>query len=639
MENGCKNSQPLALSLVSVWPLFTGRHSPLNLNSLPGARMADGLLTHPMHEQLAAFDAGRLEDADSHAIEEHLAECSECCQYLKQLPGDDGYVALLRAAVASGDSPVLHSPTLGMAGEETTDPRDRDHAADGVQVGAAGDRRRRFGNHELLSEIARGGMGVVYQARRIGLNRIVALKMILAGQLASAEEVQRFIAEANAAAHLDHPGIVPIYEVGEQNGQHFFTMALVHGSNLAERLRQGPMPPREVATLLREIAVAVQHAHDKGVIHRDLKPANILLEIVEPSSSGKEVGASLERGSPAYRPRITDFGLAKLVQSDAHLTGSGQVVGTPSYMPPEQASGHTRDIRETADVYSLGAILYACLTGRPPHQAATALETVMQVLDAEPAPPRLLNPQVPRDLEAICLKCLHKEPARRYSSAQQVADELQRFLDGEPIQASSIQLLDYMLHALRKDRHEENFRNWGFGLMTFGLVIALAHGAMFLLESAGQGPLIAYCLPRVLMLAVLLVLLRRFRQHLMLPTNSAERLVWGVWVGYLICVGVLGVTLSAAGVDSRLLFAFSAILSGLGFFIMGVHVWGGAYVIGWAFLLAAPLLSITPKSASLAYGLLWGVSLQAFGGHYCRLSRSAVSTQRLHQGRAVDDHV
>ena len=597
--------------------------------------MADGLLTHPTHEQLAAFDAGRLTDADSHGIEEHLADCSECCQMLKQLPGDDGYVALLREAVASGDATVLISPTLGTASEETHDPFERDRATES----GAGDRLRRFGNYELLSEIARGGMGVVYQARQIGLNRLVALKMILAGQLASAEEVQRFYAEANAAAHLDHPGIVPIFEVGEQDGQHFFTMALVHGSNLAERLRQGPMPPREVATLMRGIAVAVQHAHDKGVIHRDLKPANVLLEIVEPSFSGKEVGANFDRDASAYRPRITDFGLAKLVQSDAHLTGSGQVVGTPSYMPPEQAAGHTRDIRETADVYSLGAILYACLTGRPPHQAATALETVMQVLDAAPAPPRLLNPQVPRDLEAICLKCLHKEPARRYATAQQMADELQRFLDGEPTQASSVHLLDHMLHALRKDRHEENFRDWGLGLMAFGFVIAVAHGAMFLLESAGHDPLMAYWLPRGLMLVVLLVLLRRFRQHSMLPTNSAERLVWGVWVGYLICVGAVGVTLSAGGVDPRLLYAFSAILSGLGFFIMGVHVWGGAYVIGWAFLLAAPLLSITPKSASLSYGVLWGVSLLAFGGHYWRLSHSAVSAQRLPHGRAVDDHV
>ena len=601
--------------------------------------MADGLMTHPTHEQLAAFDAGRLADSDSAAVEEHLAECANCCQFLKQLPSEDGYVALLRAAVSNGEATVLFSPTLGLAGGETNGSRERDRATEEVLVETPNDWLRRFGNYELLSEIARGGMGVVYKARQIGLNRIVALKMILAGQLASTEEVQRFHAEANAAAQLDHPGIVPIYEVGEQNGQHFFTMALVNGSNLAERLRHGPMPPREVATLLRSVALAVQHAHDKGVIHRDLKPANILLEIAEPSLFGKVVGASLERGSPAYRPRITDFGLAKLMQSDAHLTGSGQVVGTPSYMPPEQAAGHTREIRETADVYSLGAILYACLTGRPPHQAASALETVMQVLDAEPAPPRLLNPQVPRDLEAICLKCLRKDPKRRYSTAQQVADELQRFLEGEPTQASSVHLFDHMLHALRKDRHEENFRDWGWGLMAFGLVIAAAHAAVFLLESAGHGPLTAYWLPRGLMVAVLLVLLRRFRQHSMLPTNSAERLVWGVWVGYLICVAVVGVTLSVSGLDSRLQYALSAILGGLGFFIMGVHVWGGAYVIGWSFLLAAPLLSLTLKSASLTYGVLWGVSLLAFGGHYWRLSRSSVSTQRLHHGQAVADHV
>jgi|GEM_PF-945879 len=594
--------------------------------------MTNELLTHPTPERLAAFDAGRLEDADSDTIERHLAECAECCQALKQLPSNDGYVALLRAAANRDEAKVLVWPTLGNASAQTFGRDPLDPASDST----LSDQPRRFGNYELLSEIARGGMGVVYKARQIGLNRIVALKMILAGQFASAEEVRRFHAEANAAANLDHPGIVPIYEVDEQDGQHFFTMALVNGSNLAERLRQGPMPPREVAWLVRSIALAVQHAHDKGVIHRDLKPANVLLEGL--GNNNETSASSLTPNPQPLTPRITDFGLAKLAQSDAHLTGTGQVVGTPSYMPPEQAAGRTREIRETADVYSIGAILYACLTGRPPHQAATAMETVMQVLDAEPAPPRLLNPQVPRALEAICLKCLHKEPARRYGTAQQLADELQRYLDGEPTQATSVNLLDYMLHALRKDRHEENFQNWGRGLMTFGAVIAAAHAAMFALESAGQPPLIAYWLPRGLMLVAMLLLLRYFRPHSMLPTNSAERLVWGVWVGYLICVGVVGVTLSACGLDPQLQYAFSATLSALGFFIMGVHVWGGAYIIGVAFLLAAPLLGRTLKFAPLEYGILWGISCLTFGGHYCRLARSAVSNSSCRVGRVIETH-
>jgi serine/threonine-protein kinase len=204
-----------------------------------------------------------------------------------------------------------------------------------------------------------------------------------------------------------------------------------------------------------------------------------------------------------------------------------------------------------------------------------------------------------------------------------VADELQRFLEGEPTQATSVNLLDYLLHALRKDRHEENFRDWGLGLMAFGLVIFLGHAAMFGLEATGHEPLIAFWLPRGLMLSLLVILLWRFRRHAMLPTNSAERLVWGVWVGYLICVGAIGITLFASGLDPKLRYAFSAIVSGLGFVIMGVHVWGGAYVIGGAFLLAAPLLGSTLKFASLEYGLLWGVSLLMFGGHYWRLAHSA----------------
>ncbi|HEY2839860.1 MAG TPA: protein kinase, partial [Pirellulales bacterium] len=278
---------------------------------------------------------------------------------------------------------------------------------------------RPFGDYELLEEIARGGMGVVYRARQRALDRIVAVKMILAGQLASATEVERFRAEAQAAAHLHHPNIVPIIEVGERQGQHFFSMGFVDGKSLAGRLAAGPLPPREAAELLRATAEAVQYAHDCGVIHRDLKPANILLDSAE-------------------RPHVTDFGLAKRINQDEGLTVTGQIIGTPSFMPPEQAAGKLDAIGPLADVYSLGAVLYATLTGRPPFQAASPIDTLKQVLEREPVAPRSLNPTTPRDLETIALKCLQKEPAKRYPSARTLAEDLQRWLRGEPISARPV---------------------------------------------------------------------------------------------------------------------------------------------------------------------------------------------------------
>jgi WD40 repeat protein len=278
---------------------------------------------------------------------------------------------------------------------------------------------RYFGDYELLQEIARGGMGIVFKARQVTLNRVVAVKMILAGHLANAEEVQRFHAEAAAAAKLDHPGIVPIFEIGQHEGHHYFSMGFVEGTSLARKVAAGPLSPREAAELVEKVAEAVDYAHRKGIIHRDLKPANVLLD-----SSGQ--------------PRVTDFGLAKQLQHDSGLTGTGQVLGTPSYMPPEQAAGKLERVGPQADVYALGAILYCLVTGRPPFQAATPMDTLLQVLEQEPVSVRKLNPQVPLDVETIALKCLEKEPARRYVSPQAIAADLRRFVNGEPILARPI---------------------------------------------------------------------------------------------------------------------------------------------------------------------------------------------------------
>jgi WD40 repeat protein/tRNA A-37 threonylcarbamoyl transferase component Bud32 len=290
----------------------------------------------------------------------------------------------------------------------------------------------RFGDYELIQQIARGGMGVVYKARQRKLGRVVALKMILAGRLATAEEVQRFYLEAQAAAQLEHPGIVPIFEVGEHAGQPFFSMSFVEGGSLANRVREGPLPPREAAGLVERIAGAVAYAHAHGIIHRDLKPGNILLD---------------KDGTP----KVSDFGLAKKVAGDSHLTLAGQVVGTPAYMAPEQAAGKTDEVGPAADIYALGAILYCLLTGRPPFDSVDTLETLRQVKEQEPVPPRRRNFAVGRDLDTICLKCLQKDPRKRYASASGLAEDLGRFLAGKPILARPVGQLGRLWRWCRRN--------------------------------------------------------------------------------------------------------------------------------------------------------------------------------------------
>jgi WD40 repeat protein len=273
--------------------------------------------------------------------------------------------------------------------------------------------------YEVQQVLGRGGMGIVYRAVQVALKRPVALKMILAGDHAAPDMLARFQSEAEAVARLQHPNVVQIHEVGTHNGLPYFCMELVDGGSLADKVRGTPQPPREAAALLEVLARAVHHAHQKGIVHRDLKPANVLL-----CADGT--------------PKIADFGLAKQQEGHAEQTASGAVVGTPSYMAPEQAAGRRRAVGPAADVWALGAILYAQLTGRPPFVGATALDTLRQVLHQEPVPPRLLQPGVPRDLETICLKCLRKEPAQRYESALALAEDVRAFLDGRPIRARPV---------------------------------------------------------------------------------------------------------------------------------------------------------------------------------------------------------
>jgi serine/threonine protein kinase/tetratricopeptide (TPR) repeat protein len=297
---------------------------------------------------------------------------------------------------------------------------------------------RRLADYQLLEELGRGGMGVVFKAHQTSLNRLVAVKMILAGQFATPAAVQRFRREAEAVAALDHPNIVPVYEVGEYEGRHFFAMKLIEGASLDRHVDRFTGDHPAAARLMETVARAVQHAHERGVLHRDLKPANILL--ARPVAT-RSLRVGLEdHTQPAcgYEPHVTDFGLAKRLAEDRSATETEAIVGTPSYMAPEQASGRRGAVTTLADVYSLGAILYELLTGRPPFQGKTPLETLVQVQEQEPERPGRLRPGLPRDLEAVCLKCLEKEPRKRYPSAADLAADLERFRNGQPTVARPV---------------------------------------------------------------------------------------------------------------------------------------------------------------------------------------------------------
>jgi serine/threonine-protein kinase len=281
---------------------------------------------------------------------------------------------------------------------------------------------RRFGDYELLELLARGGMGVVYKARQISLNRTVALKMIRTGLLASAAEVDRFHAEAEAIARLHHPHIVAFHEVGKQNGQHYFSMDYILGRTLADLVREGPLSAKRAANYVRTIALAVHYAHQHGIIHRDLKPTNVIVDEND-------------------QPHIADFGLAMRLEDSRFptlhppLASSGQVLGSPSYMPPEQADPKRGTISPASDVYALGAILYHLVAGRPPFQSGSLAGLLRQVIESRPVAPQLLNRNISHNLQSVCLKCLEKDLFRRYPTAQALAEDLGRFLRGESIAA------------------------------------------------------------------------------------------------------------------------------------------------------------------------------------------------------------
>jgi serine/threonine protein kinase len=414
-----------------------------------------------------------------------------------------------------------------------------------------------FSDYELLEELGRGGMGVVYKAHQKSLGRTVALKMILRGATPSSADLARFRTEAESAARLDHPSIVPIYEVGEQQGQPFFTMKYVAGSTLTRRLAGGPMPPREAASILAPICRAIHYAHERGVLHRDLKPSNILID---------------EEG----RPHVSDFGLAKRVEAEEHLTLSGAVLGTPSYMAPEQAAGKRGNLGPASDVYSLGTILYQMLTGHPPFQAATPVETVLLVLEQEPLPPRLLNPRADRELEMIALKCLQKPPELRYRTAKALADDLDAYLADEPTAARSGLFSSVLARAFRETHHATVLENWGLLWMWHSLALLITCLLTNLLQWRGTTSPLPYLGLWTAGLGTWAVIFWSLRRRSG-PVTFVERQIAHVWASSMISIALLFVVEIILDMPVLTLSPVLALTSGMIFLVKAGTLTGQFY--------------------------------------------------------------
>jgi len=389
----------------------------------------------PREPQLQQFLDEQLADGAAQIVASHITDCARCQLVLERLT-DEGAGGEPALALAHARTTALQTPPPDFLARLRVVPPEAGDQSAALPI-AASTAATTIPGYTILRELGRGGMGIVYQARHLKLNRLVALKMVRFGPNAPAKELLRIRQEAEAVAQLHHPNIVQIYDIGDTGGLPYLALEYVAGGSLLQHLRGDPQPAYPAARLIETIARAVQFAHEHGIVHRDLKPANILLAAGNASPTEAK-----EYGPLATVPKIADFGLAKRLDDQANSADGGELAGTPSYMAPEQAASRGQPVGPGADIYALGAILYETLTGRPPFKGPTALDTVLQVLNDEPVPPAHLRPNLPRDLETICLKCLAKDARRRYASAADLAEDLRRFRHGAPIQARPISPLE-----------------------------------------------------------------------------------------------------------------------------------------------------------------------------------------------------
>jgi len=479
-----------------------------------------------------------------------------------------------------------------------------------------------IGEYELRAELGRGGMGVVYKAYQASLQRTVALKMIPNAAFAASQDLARLRAEALAAARLSHPNIVPVYEVGEHNGQPWFSMQFIQGMTLSDRLMKGPMSPREAVALLVPIVDAIGAAHRAGVLHRDLKPSNILI-----ATDGT--------------PFVTDFGLAKRVNVDeesrtafgvdsdmARLTLSGAILGTPAWMSPEQAAGQTDSIDVATDVYSLGAVLFAMLTGRPPFQAASPLDTVLMVLEEDPPNIRILNRAVDSDLEMVVMKCLQKPQDLRYSSAAALASDLRAWLNGEPVSARSSTIAQVMTRLFRESHHAAILQNWGLLWMLHSLVVLMLCLITNFMQFQGvtnRWPFVGLWVVGLGLWAAIFWNLR----HRSGPITAVERQIAHIWAGSMIASSML---FWVESIMDRPVLEFSPVLGAIAgmVFLAKAGILSGQFYIQSAMMFATGLVMAAVEHSNLPdfsvslFGVMSGLTFFLPGLKYYRQQRRTV---------------
>ncbi len=456
-----------------------------------------------------------------------------------------------------------------------------------------------IGDYELIEELGRGGMGVVFRARQISLDREVAIKMILRGRLASEADLQRFLAEASATARLQHPNIVPVYEAGDIEGRPFFSMQLVNGETLAERvINQGPLPQREIAKIVASIARAIGFAHEQGILHRDLKPSNILL-----ASDGT--------------PLITDFGLAKQTGSDASLTRSGMLVGTPAYMSPEQAGGRRNLIGPASDVYSLGCVLYFALTGRSPFVSDSPMETVMLVVEQDPVAPRTLRPKLDRDLEMIVIRCLQKPIDLRYQSGEALAQDLEAYLADERVAARSGRFNQVLARVFRETHHASVLENWGTLWIWHSMVLLIAGLLTWQMDYLGVTQVGMYVAVWTLGLGAWAAVFWKLRQR-MGPVTFIERQIAHVWGASMVAIAMLFPIERLMNFEVLALSPLLGVIAAMVFIIKASMLNGVFYIQAAALLIAALLMAIQPDYAHLIFGVVSAACFFIPGFKYSR---------------------
>lgn len=562
---------------------------------MPRTRALDTLL-EPADEEVLAALVDELSDQngpEAQALLERMAA---------DHPALAGQLRELFAAMLVTDAVAEHSAVIETGhrarAADTTIGRDTATPPAFPPPAAAVTLPLEFGDYELVEEIGRGGMGVVYRAVQKSLARTVAIKMLLRRDLASPADLARFRSEAEAAAQLDHPGIVSIFEVGEWDGHPFYSMQFVEGTTLARKLLEGPLPDREAAHLVAKVADAVQAAHARGVLHRDLKPSNILID-------------------SAGTPHVSDFGLAKRLEVDESVTHTGAILGTPCYMSPEQAAGSRGDVGPASDVWSLGAILYQMLTGRPPFQASSPMDTLLAVLEADPPVPRSIDRRIDRDLEMIALKSLQKPQELRYASAALLAADLRAFLAGEPVAARQGGIADIVSRLFRETHHAVVLENWGLLWMWHSVVVLGLCVTTDVLAWQGvttRWPYLVLWAGGLALWAPIFWALR----HRNGPVTAVERQIAHIWGGSVIASVMLFWVEALLDLPVLKLSPVLPLLAGLVFFAKAGILSGAFYIQASVLFATALVMCVTGPVNHIIFGVVSGACFFVPGLKYFR---------------------